>query len=202
MQQLSPKQVGIVKKALFIGLAIPSIYALVRVLSGDVVEPADYLTHLTGELALRLLIVTLFITPLIRISNWYWLIKLRRMLGLYAFYYALLHFLVYLLLDLQLDLSIVWEDITKRTYITIGFSAFLLLIPLAVTSNDILLKKMGARRWQRIHRAIYLIVPLTIVHFWWQIKNEAIAEPLIYAVITVILLAMRHPWLMKKIKRR
>lgn len=202
MQQLSPKQVGAIKKILFIGLAIPSIYGLVRVFSGDVVEPADYLTHLTGQFALRLLLATLLITPLIIVSNWYWLIKLRRMLGLYAFYYALLHFLVYLLLDLQLDLSIIWEDITKRTYITIGFSAFLLLIPLAVTSNDTLLKKIGARRWHRIHKAVYLIVPLAIIHFWWQIKNEAFAEPLLYTIITVVLLAMRHPWLRKKIKRR
>lgn len=202
MRQLSHRQIGVVKTLLFILLALPSIYAAARVAMGHVAEPADYLTHITGEFALRLLVLTLLVTPLITVSGWNWLIHLRRMIGLYAFYYALLHFMVYLLLDLQLELALVLEDIAERRYITVGFVALLLLLPLAITSNNYLLRKMGARRWAKLHKLVYLIAPLGIIHFWWQVKSGAFASPLGYALIIALLLLLRHPAVVKKIKRR
>ena len=151
---------------------------------------------------MRLLLATLLVTPLIKISNWNWLIKLRRMIGLYAFAYALLHFLVYLLLDVQLHFPTVLEDITERQYITVGFAALLLLLPLAITSNDRLLKKIGARRWTRLHKAVYVIAPLAVAHFWWQVKGDDIGEAVLYALVTAALLALRHPRLAAALKRR
>lgn len=202
MRRISPGQFGFIKWGLFVLLALPAIVAAVRVLSGRVAEPADYLTHISGEFALRLLLATLLITPLAKFTAWNWLIKLRRMLGLYAFAYALLHFLVYLLLDVQLHFPTVLEDFSERRYITVGAVALLLLLPLAATSSNWAIKKMGARRWSRLHKAVYGIVPLAVIHFWWQIKNDAIAEPLGYALLAALLLALRHPRLAAVIQRR
>lgn len=200
LRRLSPRRLAIVKTVLFILLLTPSAYAVSRVLAGDIAEPADYLTHISGESALRLLLLTLLMTPLAAFSGWNWLINLRRMIGLYAFYYALLHFLTYILLDVQLDIALITEDIAERTYITVGFAAFMLLIPLAFTSNNFLIKKLGARRWRLLHRAVYVITPLAVLHYGWQVKNDDITSPLIYAFITAVLLAMRLPFLSAKIR--
>lgn len=202
MRRLSSKQVSTIKVVLFFLLLTPSLVAGARVLMGDIAEPADYITHVSGDNTLRLLVLTLLITPLAAVSGWHWLIKLRRMIGLYVFYYASLHFLAYLLLDLQLDFGTLVEDILERKYITLGFIALLLLLAMAVTSNDWSIKKMGVRRWMKLHRLIYIIAPLGIAHFWWQIKNEAIAQPLMYAIVVAALLALRYPPLASKIRRK
>ncbi|MCH9757587.1 MAG: sulfoxide reductase heme-binding subunit YedZ [Proteobacteria bacterium] len=202
MRRLSAQHVSRIKIVLFILLVLPSIVAATNILRGEVAEPADYITHITGEWTLRLLLLTLFIRPFVNISSWHWLIKLRRMIGLYVFYYAVLHFCAYLLLDLQLDFSTVLEDIIKRKYITLGFIALLLLLPLAITSNDALIKKLGSRRWGRLHQAIYFIVPLGITHYWLQIKGDEYAEPLTYSIITFLLLLMRYPPLAQKLRQR
>lgn len=202
MRRLQTRQIAMVKAALFVLLGLPAAAALLSVLRGEVAEPVDFLTHASGEAALRLLLLTLLITPLARLSGWKWLVGLRRLVGLYAFFYALLHFCVYLLLDIQLDFSLVAEDILERRYITVGFFALLLLLPLAATSNALALKKLGARCWMRLHKLVYVIVPLAIVHFWWQIKNQAFAEPLLYAAIAFLLLALRVPALARILERR
>jgi len=153
-------------------------------------NPIEFVTHSTGEWTLIFLMLTLGITPLRQLSGWSWLIKLRRMLGLYAFFYASLHFITYIWLDQFFDVATIIKDVIKRPFITVGFAAFILLIPLAITSTDAMLKKLGGKRWQKLHRLIYLIAILGVVHFWWLVKKD-ITEPLIYAVILAILLGYR-----------
>jgi sulfoxide reductase heme-binding subunit YedZ len=152
-------------------------------------DPVKKLEHELGQLALKFLVLTLLVTPLRQLTGWIHLVRLRRMLGLFAFFYALLHFTVYVVLDLELNLRTVLTDIVKRPYITIGFFALLLLIPLAVTSTNAMMRRLG-RRWQTLHRLIYVIAILAVWHFWWQVKKD-IREPLIYAAIIAVLLGYR-----------
>lgn len=159
-------------------------------------NPVEYLTHRTGDWTLRFLLLTLAMTPLRRMSGWRWPIRIRRMLGLFAFFYACLHLLVYLLLDLRLDLTVVAEDILKRPYITVGFTAFVALIPLAVTSTNRMMRRLG-RRWQQLHRLIYVIAPLGVLHFIWLVKAD-LREPLLYAAILAVLLGVRIWWVMRR----
>ena len=152
-------------------------------------DPIQTIEHQSGDWALRFLLITLAITPLRIISGWTVLLRFRRMLGLFAFFYVCLHFLIYLLLDLEIDFPEVKEDILDRPYITVGFTAFLLLIPLAVTSTKGMMRRLG-RRWKQLHRLVYLIAILGVVHFWWLVKAD-VREPLIYASILALLYATR-----------
>ncbi|MGB4333886.1 MAG: protein-methionine-sulfoxide reductase heme-binding subunit MsrQ [Chromatiaceae bacterium] len=155
-------------------------------------NPVEAIVHFTGSWALRLLLVTLAVTPLRCLSGQPWLIRFRRMLGLFAFFYALLHFAAYLILDRAL----VWEDIitdlTKRPYILVGFTALLLLVPLAVTSTRGWIKRLG-RHWVTLHRIVYVIAILAVLHFLWLVKADTL-EPLINAAVLAVLLAFRVPW--------
>ncbi len=152
-------------------------------------NPVEALLHRTGSWTLRFLVIVLAVTPIKRVSGWTWPLRLRRMLGLFAFFYACLHFLVYTLLDLQLDWSHVGADIVKRPYITVGFTALVLLLPLAVTSTNKMMRRLG-RRWKKLHRLVYLIAVLGVVHFYWLVKAD-VREPLIYAGIVSALLGFR-----------
>jgi sulfoxide reductase heme-binding subunit YedZ len=152
-------------------------------------DPVDRLLHACGITALNLLLITLSITPLRQITGWNSVIRVRRMLGLFAFFYVLAHFTVYAWLDQGLDLPAIGEDIVKRPYITLGMLALLLLVPLAITSTNRMMRKLG-RRWQRLHRLAYVIALLGVWHFWWQVKKD-IREPLLYAGIFAVLMAWR-----------
>ena len=152
-------------------------------------DPVKKLEHECGTWALNFLLITLAITPLRHLANLPHLPRLRRMLGLFAFCYALLHFAVYLSLDLEFNFRTLFTDIAKRPYITIGFLALLLLIPLAVTSTNRMMRRLG-RRWQKLHRLVYIIAVLGVWHFYWQVKRD-IREPLIYAGILAVLLVYR-----------
>ncbi len=152
-------------------------------------DPVDRLLHACGITALNLLLVTLLVTPLRQVTGWNSLVRLRRMLGLFAGFYALAHFLVYAWLDQGLDLRAIGADIVKRPYITIGMLALLLLVPLAVTSTNRMMRRLG-RRWQKLHRLVYLVALLGVWHFWWQVKKD-IREPLVYAGIFAALMAWR-----------
>lgn len=153
-------------------------------------NPVETLTHHTGRWALRFLLMTLAITPLRRLSGWNGLQRYRRMLGLFAFFYALLHFGVYLVFDQFFDLRAIAEDVVKRPYITVGFAAFVLLIPLAVTSTNGMIRRLGGRRWRRLHRLVYAIGILGVLHYLWLVKAD-LEQPLIYAVILGALLGYR-----------
>jgi methionine sulfoxide reductase heme-binding subunit len=153
-------------------------------------DPVKKLEHECGKWALNFLLITLAVTPLRHLANLPYLPRLRRMLGLFAFFYALLHFAVYLSLDLEFNFRTLFTDIAKRPYITIGFVALLLLIPLAVTSTNRMMRRLG-RRWQKLHRLVYVIAVLGVWHFYWQVKRD-IREPLIYAGILAVLLVYRR----------
>ncbi len=154
-------------------------------------NPIEKLTHVTGMTALVLLLCTLAVTPVRRLTGWNPVIRLRRLLGLFAFFYAALHFLIWAVLDMTLAWSWMLEDIAQRLYITVGFTAFLLLIPLAVTSTRGWIRRLG-RRWARLHRLVYLAATLGVVHFFWLVKSD-IRQPLLMAVILAALLTMRLP---------
>jgi len=158
-------------------------------------DPVARLEHETGIWALRLLLVTLAITPLRTLTGWNALVRYRRMLGLFAFFYATLHFLIYLVVDLGGFWSQIFAEIAKKPFITVGFLAWLLLVPLAVTSTKGMMRRLG-RRWQALHRLVYLIGVLAVLHFLWQVKwGETIAalEPVVYAGVFLVLMLARAP---------
>lgn len=153
-------------------------------------NPVEAITHSTGDWALRFLLGSLALTPLRVLSGIAWPLRLRRMLGLYAFFYAALHLACYLWLDQFFDWPAIGQDILKRPFITVGFAAFVLLIPLAVTSFKAAIRALGGRRWQALHRSVYAVAVLSVVHYWWLVKRD-IREPLLYAAILAVLLAIR-----------
>ena len=188
----SPRQLTAIKASLFVLALLPAARLLYMTLAGLFVEPLEAITRGTGDWVLYLLCITLAITPLRRVTGWNWLIKLRRMCGLFVFFYACLHFVAFLWFDHFFDLAEMLVDVVKRPFITVGFIAFLLLIPLAVTSTNGMIKRLGGKRWQWLHRLIYLIAPLGILHFWWMKagKND-FAEPFIFGAIVALLLGVR-----------
>ncbi|MDP1925086.1 MAG: protein-methionine-sulfoxide reductase heme-binding subunit MsrQ [Thiobacillus sp.] len=155
-------------------------------------NPIEFITRSTGTWTLVGLILTLSVTPLRRLSGHADLIRYRRMLGLFSFFYASLHFVTYIWLDQFFDPAAIARDILKRPFITVGFSAFVLLIPLAATSTHAMMRRLG-RRWQLLHRLIYLIALLAVVHYLWLVKKD-LTTPLIYGAVVVFLLALRLPW--------
>ena len=152
-------------------------------------NPVEKLTHQTGDWTLRFLLVTLSLTPLRQWTGQASFIRFRRMLGLYAFFYGCCHFLIWFVADHSLDPAGMIEDIVERPYITVGFSAFLLMIPLAITSNQAMIRRLG-KKWKTLHQLVYLIILLGVLHFLWLVKADYL-EPGIYAIIAAILLVHR-----------
>ncbi len=152
-------------------------------------DPVAEIEHRTGLWALRLLLLALAVTPLRQLTGQAGLLRFRRMLGLYAFFYASLHLAAYLALDLRGYWTQIFEEIAKRPYITVGFTAWLLLVPLALTSTQGWVRRLG-RNWIRLHRLIYVIGVLAVLHFWWLVKSD-IREPLLYAALLAVLLGWR-----------
>jgi len=152
-------------------------------------NPVEAILDRFGNWALRFIMITLAITPLRRMSGWNWLSRFRRMLGLFTFFYALMHFVTWFVLDREMQFDDVVEDLTERPFITLGFTAVLLLIALAVTSFTAIRRRMG-KRWQSLHNMAYVIGILGVWHYWWQVKKD-VTEPLIYAAILTVLLGAR-----------
>lgn len=179
------------KAALFLVCLIPLARLGWYGYSGQLgANPIEFITRSLGTWTLVFLLITLSITPLRKLSGWSWLIKLRRMTGLFAFFYVSLHFVTYIWLDQFFDLNSIYKDVIKRPFITIGFAAFVLLIPLAATSTNAMIKRIGGKRWQQLHRLVYLIAIFAVLHYWWLVKKD-ITQPLIYAVILSVLLGYR-----------
>jgi sulfoxide reductase heme-binding subunit YedZ len=153
-------------------------------------NPVEYITHSTGDWTMRFLLLTLAITPLRKLSNQQYLLRFRRMLGLYAFFYGCLHFTTYIWLDQSFDLASMTKDIFKRPFITAGFAAFAALIPLALTSTKAMIARLGGKNWQMLHRLIYFSAVAGVVHYWWLVKSD-IRQPLLYGVLVAILLSFR-----------
>jgi len=152
-------------------------------------NPIEKITHFTGDWALQFLLLTLAITPARKLFGWSVLVRYRRMLGLYAFFYACLHFLTYFVLDQFFDFREIAADILKRPYITVGFVAFVLLIPLAVTSTNKMIRRLG-RHWKQLHQLVYVVAVLVILHFLWLVKADTF-EPLMYAFLLLALFFVR-----------
>jgi len=190
MWQPRRRQLAAIKAALFTLFLAPFAH-LVWGVAYDALgaNPVEAVTHSTGWWTLFMLCATLAVTPLRRATGANWLLKLRRMLGLYAFFYAALHFITYIWLDQWFDLTAIAADVLKRPYITVGFTAFLLLVPLAATSTNSMQRRLG-RSWQRVHRFIYLIAVFGVLHFWWLVKRD-ITEPAIFALVLAGLLGVR-----------
>jgi len=197
--QLTGKQVGWVKAALFVLALLPFARLVWGTASGEFSDPLAAITQGSGEWALYFLCITLAVTPLRRLSGWNWLVKLRRMIGLFAFFYALVHFVAFLWFDHFFDVAAMLQDVWERPFILVGFIAFVLLIPLAVTSTNAMIKRLGGKRWQWLHRLIYVIAPLAILHFWWMKagKND-FAEPILFGTIVGVLLGLRLWWSVRR----
>ena len=163
------------------------------------VNPVETVTHVTGEWALRLLLITLAVSPLRTWFGWRRQLLLRRMLGLFAFFYATLHFGAWFILDQGLSLGLMMEDVIERPYITVGFIAFILLIPLAMTSTNGMIRRLGGKNWRRLHKSVYAVGVLAVLHYLWLVKADWI-EPAVYALILAVLLSARLPVAVKRLK--
>jgi len=191
MVSLSRKTIRWIIKPIVFGVSlIPAGLLVLGVLNDELgANPIEMLTHQTGLWGLYFLLITLTITPLRLLTGMAWLISLRRMLGLFAFFYACLHLLVYFWLDQSFAWAAIFEDIFKRPYITVGFGAWILLLPLALTSTRYAIRRLG-KNWQKLHKIVYLAVMLVILHFLWLVKADY-AEPILYLITFLILLALR-----------
>ena len=178
------------KPVIFIACALPLVFLVVDAFTGELgANPVETITHATGDWTLRLLLITLSMTPLRGIAGWSWPLRLRRMLGLYSFFYALLHLLTYLWLDQFFDVQAILHDIVKRPFITVGMAAFLMLIPLAMTSTNAMMRRLG-RHWKRLHRLVYLVAIGGVLHYLWLVKAD-VRDPLIYGALLALLLGFR-----------
>ncbi len=181
---------GFLKSIVFLLALLPLLLLIRGFFTNDLTaNPVEYLLRQTGYWGLVLLLLALAVTPVRRLFRWKKIVSLRRMLGLFSFAYIGLHFLIYLFLDRELYWDEIIPDIVKRPYITIGFSAFLAMIPLAVTSTKGWMKRLG-KSWQKLHRLTYAVAVAGVVHFWWQVKAD-IRQPALFAVILLILFALR-----------
>lgn len=153
-------------------------------------DPVKYITHFTGRTALIILFITLCVTPIRRLSGWNGIIRLRRLIGLFSFFYAVIHLLIYLAFDRGFVFTELGEDIAKRPYITIGFTAWLMLLSLAVTSPQAMVRRLGGKRWRALHRLVYLVPVLGVIHFTWAQKKD-ISLPMVYALVLGIIFAVR-----------
>jgi sulfoxide reductase heme-binding subunit YedZ len=178
------------KLAVFLACLIPLGQLVYHAWTDDLTaNPIEFITHFTGDWSLIFLLTTLSITPLRKISGWNNLVKFRRMLGLFAFFYALLHFSTYMVLDHFFDFQAIVKDIIKRPYVTAGFTGFVLLIPLAMTSTTAMIRRLG-KRWQLLHRLVYVAAIAGVIHFYWLVKAD-IRRPVQYATVLAVLLGYR-----------
>lgn len=202
------------KVVVFAAALVPFAHLVWRGFQGDLTaDPLVEITNETGIWTLRFVVITLAVTPVRRVSGWNAIIRYRRMLGLFAFFYSMLHFLTYLIGDrfASLDfpdgflawstvlnlLAAIWDDVAKRPYITVGFIAFVSMIPLALTSTTGSIRRLGGRNWQRLHRLIYLTAIAGVTHYWWRVKADTL-HPAIYAGIVALLLGFRLRHLVRR----
>ena len=187
------------KVVVFVICLIPFADLLWRFIKGDLgINPVETLQHGTGDWTIRFIVFTLCITPFRKLFKLPDLIRFRRMLGLFAFFYVCLHFLTYLGPDQSFDLAGMWKDVAKRPFITVGFAAFLSLIPLAITSTAGWIRRIGGKRWQMLHRLIYFAAVCGVVHYYWLVKSD-VRKPVFYGVLVGILLLWRlGDWFYKR----
>lgn len=181
----------VLKPAVFVVCLVPVTLLLYNAFWGSLgVNPLETITNETGIWTLRLLVATIAITPIRWLTKWNPIINFRRMIGLFAFFYGTIHFFIYFLFDRLLEFDGLWEDIKLRPYITVGFTAFVLMIPLAMTSTKGWIRRLGGHRWNLLHKLVYVSAALGVLHYFWKVKLDT-TNPLIYAAIVGILLGWR-----------
>jgi len=192
----------VVKPVLFVVATLPLAWLLFALLTGLVMgDQVKFMQHVTGDTILTCLMLTLAVTPLRRLTGWNEIIKLRRMIGLTAFWYACLHLTTYLVFDQSLSLSEIGMDIVKHPWVLVGFTGFLCLVPLAITSTNKWVRRLGGRRWQRLHRLVYVAALAGVLHYLWLVKKD-VHYPVIYAVVLGALLASRIWWAADRARSR
>src|SRR5712671_2565533 len=188
---MNSKQLRILKVFIFLAALVPLERLVWKFFhDGLGANPVEVITHSTGDWTMILILTTLSITPLRKLTKQYWLIGVRRMIGLFAFFYGCLHFTTYLWLDKFFDVHEIYKDIYKRPFITAGFTAFVLMIPLALTSTKGSIRRLGGKNWQRLHRLIYVTAIAAVIHYIWLVKAD-LREPLRYAFVLAVLLSYR-----------
>lgn len=181
----------LLKAPVFLACLVPAVWLTWAGVQGQLgANPISEITKETGTWTLRFVVLTLAITPLRRLTGWNALVRYRRMMGLFAFFYGTLHFLTYVWLDQFFGVASIIKDVVKRPFITVGFAAFLLMVPLAVTSTTGWIRRLGGKRWQALHRLVYATALMGVVHYWWLVKAD-ISRPLAYGAIVAMLLAVR-----------
>ncbi len=188
-----------VRAAVFVACLLPLARLVVLGFADGLgANPVEFISRSTGTWTLVMLCLTLAITPLRRIGGWNGLVRLRRMLGLYAFFYGCLHLLAYVWFDQWFDLMAILKDVLKRPFITAGMAGFLLMVPLAATSNKAMVRRLG-RHWAELHRAVYAVAVLGVLHYWWHkaAKND-LSEPMLYAGVVALLLGWRLWWVWRR----
>jgi sulfoxide reductase heme-binding subunit YedZ len=189
----------VLKPLVFLICLAPFVWLVYTIVWGDPgANPVEFVTNETGIWTLRLLAVTIAITPIRWLTKWNPIINFRRMIGLFAFFYGSVHFSIYFVLDRSLMFDGLWEDIVKRPYITVGFTAFVLMIPLAITSTRGWIRRLGGHRWNLLHKLVYVSSALGVLHYWWKVKLD-VTDPMIYAAIVAVLLGSR---VVKAVSRR
>lgn len=197
----TPTQWFVLHRLVFLLVCLPMM-RLVLLAYRDALgaNPIEALTRATGWWSLVFLLITLLVTPLRRVLQWPWLLRMRRTLGLSAFFYALAHFITFIWFDHWFDWMAMFTDVIKRPFITMGFSAFVVLLPLALTSNNYMTRKLGAQRWQRLHRLAYLAPVIAVIHYWWLVKAD-VREPLYFAIVLALLLVWRVWYLIRQVSK-
>lgn len=192
----TPRQLSWIKAALFALALLPFFRLVLSAFGGRLgANPVEFITRNTGDWTLYFLCLSLAVTPLRRIGGWNWLLRLRRMLGLFAFFYCALHFTAFFWFDHWFDVAEMAKDVVKRPFIAVGFTAFVLLLPLAATSNNWAVRSLGGKGWQWLHRMVYLIAPLGILHYWWmKAGKQDFSQPILFGVVVLLLLSLRLYW--------
>ena len=198
----SPRALAAIKTGLFLLCLVPLLRLVWGVWNDSLgANPIEFVTRSLGTWTLNLLLLTLTITPLRKLSGLVWLTRVRRMLGLFVFFYVALHLSGYLWFDQFFDWTAIAKDILKRPFITVGMAAFALLVPLAITSNNAMIRRLGGRQWQSLHRSIYVIGILAVTHYWWMVKLDT-TLPALYAVLLAVLLGVRLLWRYQEMRRQ
>jgi len=193
---LKPPPIRPLKRAVFAAALIPAAALVYDAFTGDLTpNPVEFITHETGTWALALLTISLAVTPVRRLTGWNEVIKLRRMLGLFAFFYAVLHLLTWVVLLSFFDVPTMIEDVVKRPFITVGMGTFVILLALALTSTTGSIRRLG-RRWQQLHRFVYVAAVGAVVHFWWLVKAD-VTEPRRWALAIAVVLGLRVWWMLR-----
>jgi sulfoxide reductase heme-binding subunit YedZ len=184
----------VIKPALYVAAVLPLAWLLFALFSGLVMgDQVKFIQHVTGDTVLSCLMLTLAVTPLRRLTGWNEIIRVRRLIGLTAFWYACLHFSTYVVFDQSLSISEIMTDIAKHPWVLVGFTAFLCLIPLAITSTNGWVRRLGGKRWRRLHRLVYVAAAAGVLHYFWLVKKD-ITYPLTYGVVLLVLLLSRLWW--------